>query len=75
MVRDTEAIVHFIILKISCIPEYTHPLQQMALTHDDYPKYLMAPETCALLHYEPALNRKMQITTLWNNSVRGISQQ
>lgn len=47
----------------------------MVLTYDDYPKYLMAPELCALLNYEPDLNRKMLITTLWNNSARGISQQ
>lgn len=50
-------------------------LRQMALTHDDYPKYLMEPEICALLHYVPDLNRKMLITTLWNSGARDISQQ
>lgn len=45
-------------------------LRQMALIHDDYPKYLLAPEVSALLHYVPDLHRKMLIATLWNTGAR-----
>lgn len=45
-------------------------LRQMALAHDDYPKYLLAPEVSALLHYVPDLHRKMLFTTLWNTGAR-----
>ncbi|MCL6336294.1 phage integrase family protein [Pectobacterium carotovorum subsp. carotovorum] len=45
-------------------------LRQMALVHDNYPKYLLAPEISALLHYIPDLNRKMVIATLWNTGAR-----
>ncbi|MBN3263023.1 site-specific integrase [Pectobacterium brasiliense] len=45
-------------------------LRQMSLVHDDYPKYLLAPEISALLHYIPDLNRKMVIATLWNTGAR-----
>lgn len=45
-------------------------LRQMALVHDDYPKYLLAPEISALLHYVPDLHRKMLIATLWNTGAR-----
>ena len=41
----------------------------MAL-HDELPKYLLAPEISALLHYVPDLHRKMLIATLWNTGVR-----
>ncbi|EIY5107332.1 phage integrase family protein, partial [Klebsiella quasipneumoniae] len=34
-------------------------LRQMALVHDELPKYLLAPEVSALLHYVPDLHRKM----------------
>lgn len=44
-------------------------LRQMAL-HDELPKYLLAPEISALLHYVPDLHRKMLIATLWNTGVR-----
>ncbi|WP_262145237.1 site-specific integrase [Serratia ficaria] len=45
-------------------------LRQMALSHDDYPKYLLAPEISALLHYVPDLHRKMLLATLWNTGAR-----
>lgn len=45
-------------------------LRQMAQVHDDYPKYLLAPEISALLHYVPDLHRKMLIATLWNTGAR-----
>lgn len=45
-------------------------LRQMALIHDEYPKYLLAPEVSALLHYVPDLHRKMLFTTLWNTGAR-----
>lgn len=34
-------------------------LRQMALVQDELPKYLLAPEVSALLHYVPDLHRKM----------------
>ncbi|MDH2272327.1 site-specific integrase [Serratia marcescens] len=45
-------------------------LRQMTLVHDDLPKYLLAPEISALLHYVPDLYRKMLIATLWNTGAR-----
>lgn len=45
-------------------------LRQMALAHDDYPRYLLAPEISALLHYIPDLYRKTLIATLWNTGAR-----
>jgi hypothetical protein len=33
-------------------------LRQMALMHDELPKYLLAPEVSALLHYVPDLHRR-----------------
>lgn len=45
-------------------------LRQMALVHDDLPKYLLAPEVSALLHYVPDLHRKMLLATLWNTGAR-----
>ncbi len=41
-------------------------LRQMAALVDDLPKYLLAPEVSALLHFMPDLRRKMLFTTLWN---------
>ncbi|ECG5959124.1 phage integrase family protein, partial [Salmonella enterica subsp. enterica serovar Baguida] len=41
-------------------------LRQMALVQDELPKYLLAPEISALLHYVPDLHRKMLLATLWN---------
>lgn len=41
-------------------------LRQMALVQDALPKYLLAPEISALLHYVPDLHRKMLMSTLWN---------
>ncbi|ELZ0996543.1 phage integrase family protein, partial [Salmonella enterica subsp. enterica serovar Infantis] len=38
-------------------------LRQMAMQHDDYPKYLLAPEVSALLHYVPDLHRRMLLAT------------
>lgn len=45
-------------------------LRQMAAQHDDCPKYLLAPEVSALLHFMPDLHRKMLFTTLWNTGAR-----
>ncbi len=45
-------------------------LRQMAMQHDDYPKYLLAPEVSALLHYVPDLHRRMLLATLWNTGAR-----
>ncbi|MCW2107110.1 UNVERIFIED_ORG: integrase [Rahnella aquatilis] len=45
-------------------------LRKMALVHDDLPKYLLAPEVSALLHYVPDLHRKMLLATLWNTGAR-----
>ncbi|SSJ50084.1 Resolvase [Klebsiella pneumoniae] len=45
-------------------------LQQMALVHDELPKYLLAPEVSALHHYAPDLHRKMLLATLWNTGAR-----
>jgi len=45
-------------------------LRQMALVQDELPKYLLAPEVSALLHYVPELHRKMLLATLWNTGAR-----
>lgn len=45
-------------------------LRQMSMVHDELPKYLLAPEVSALLHYVPDLRRKMLLTTLWNTGAR-----
>ncbi len=45
-------------------------LRQMALVQDELPKYLLAPEVSALLHYVPDLHRKMLLVTLWNTGAR-----
>lgn len=45
-------------------------LRQLALAHDELPKYLLAPEVSALLHYIPDLYRKTLIATLWNSGAR-----
>jgi integrase len=45
-------------------------LRQMALVQDELPKYLLAPEVSALLHYIPDLQRKMLLATLWNTGAR-----
>ncbi|HHZ5466654.1 TPA: site-specific integrase, partial [Escherichia coli] len=37
---------------------------------DELPKYLLAPEVSALLHYVPDLHRKMLLATLWNTGAR-----
>ncbi len=42
----------------------------MALVQDELPKYLLAPEVNALLHYVPDLHRKMLLATLWNTGAR-----
>ena len=41
-------------------------LREMALVQDELPKYLLAPEVSALLHYVPAFHRKMLLAKLWN---------
>lgn len=40
------------------------------MVHDELPKYLLAPEVSALLHYVPDLHRKMLLATLWNTGAR-----
>lgn len=40
--------------------------RQMVLVQDELPKYLLAPEISALLHYVPDLHRKMFLATLCN---------
>ncbi|WP_165909821.1 site-specific integrase [Klebsiella grimontii] len=45
-------------------------LRQMALVQVELPKYLLAPEVSALLHYVPDLHRKMLLATLWNTGAR-----
>ena len=45
-------------------------LRQMPLVHDELPKYLLAPEVSALLHYVPDLHRRMLLATLWNTGAR-----
>lgn len=45
-------------------------LRQLAALQDDLPKYLLAPEVSALLHYVPDLHRKMLFTTLLNTGAR-----
>lgn len=52
--------------------DYTAALAlcRMAMLIDDLPKYLLAPEVSALLHYVPDLHRKMLLTTLWNTGAR-----
>jgi len=45
-------------------------LRHMAALIDDLPKYLLAPEVSALLHYVPDLHRKMLLTTMWNTGAR-----
>ncbi|EFH4310523.1 tyrosine-type recombinase/integrase, partial [Escherichia coli] len=44
--------------------------RQAAVVHDELPKYLLAPEVSALLHYVPDLRRKMLLATLWNTGAR-----
>ncbi|GKV75848.1 resolvase [Pectobacterium carotovorum subsp. carotovorum] len=45
-------------------------LRQIAAIHDSAPKYLLAPEISALLHYIPDLYRKTLFATLWNTGAR-----
>ena len=45
-------------------------LRQMALVQEELPKYLLAPEVSALLHYVPDLHRRMLLSTLWNTGAR-----
>ncbi|SUI05118.1 resolvase [Salmonella enterica subsp. enterica] len=65
----------------ACAPEKVHlpvaidypaalALRQMAIVQDELPKYLLAPEVSALLHYVPDLHRKMLLATLWNTGAR-----
>ncbi|AYU97862.1 phage integrase family protein (plasmid) [Enterobacter cloacae] len=45
-------------------------LRQLALAHDELPKYMLSPEVSALLHYIPDLYRKTMVATLWNSGAR-----
>ena len=42
----------------------------MALVQNELPKYLLAPEVSALLHYVPDLHRKLLLATLSNTGAR-----
>jgi integrase len=42
----------------------------MALVQDELPKYLLAPEVSALLHYVSDLHHRMLLSTLWNFGAR-----
>ncbi len=44
--------------------------RQMSMVHDELPKYLLAPEVSALLHYVPDLRCKMLLATLWHTDAR-----
>lgn len=44
--------------------------REIALVQDELPKYLLAPEVSALLHYVPDFHRKMLLATLWNIDAR-----
>ena len=58
----------------SCLWPIDYPaalaLRQMAAFVENLPKYLLAPEISALLHFMPDLRRKMLFTTLWNTGAR-----
>lgn len=64
----------FLFLPHSCRwPSTTRPRWHFAswpIAHDELPKYLLAPEVCALLHYIPDLCRKTLIANLWNSGAR-----
>lgn len=45
-------------------------LRQMALVQEELPKYLLAPDVSALLHYVPDMHRRMLLSTLWNSGAR-----
>lgn len=45
-------------------------LRQMALVYDELPRYLLAPEVAALLHYLPDWPQHALINLLWNTGAR-----
>lgn len=45
-------------------------LRQMVIVQNELPKYQLAPEVSALLHYVPDHHRKMLLATLWNTGAR-----
>lgn len=45
-------------------------LREMARHYTEMPKYLLAPEVTALLHYLPDWNQHAFINTLWNTGAR-----
>lgn len=45
-------------------------LREMARHYTEMPKYLLAPEIAALLHYLPDWNQHAFINTLWNTGAR-----
>lgn len=45
-------------------------LHQMAMTYDDLPKYLLAPEVAAQLHYVEEWSQHAFINLLWNTGPR-----
>ncbi|CAI2040890.1 Tyrosine recombinase XerD [Serratia fonticola] len=45
-------------------------LRQMAMTYDELPRYLLAPEVAALLHFLPDWTQHALINLLWNTGAR-----
>lgn len=52
--------------------DYQHALalRKMALVYDELPRYLLAPEVAALLHYLPDWPQHALINLLWNTGAR-----
>lgn len=45
-------------------------LRQMTIVHEELPRFLLAPEVSALLHYVLDLHRKILLATFWNTGAR-----
>lgn len=45
-------------------------LREMARHYTELPKYLLAPEVAALLHYVPDWSQHAFFNTLWNTGAR-----
>lgn len=45
-------------------------LRQMTIANEEIPRFLLAPEVSALLHYVPDLHRKILLATFWNTGAR-----
>lgn len=66
----TSALPSAVTLPVAIDYPATLVLRKMALVHEDLPKYLLAPEVNALLHYVPDLHRRMLLATLWDTGAR-----